>query len=704
MDTIKQYAIRFFAVIFASFVVLLSVRAEPIAEGTKIKLPTAETNSARGPTMKNIPLIPRKVIFANPEKASASLSHDGKMIAFLAPVKNVLNVWVADIKHPASAKAVTTEKQRDIRSYVWSHDNTHILYGQDQMGNENFHLYGVDLQTGKIKDLTPFPGVQAQVIKMSRQFPNELLIGLNKRDPKWHDVYRLNIATGDLKLIEENNRFSSYVADEGLRLRIATKSMDDGGAEFYIKDKDGDWKQYERISLEDSLSTQFVGLNKEGTIAYKIDSQGRDKAALYACDLDSHEKKLLAKSDTADISSMLFHPTELIPQAWSYEYTKIKWTVLDPKIEKDFEYLQQAMPLDFDVSDRNLADDKWLVRYYSDTKPSRFYLYERDPQSGKPLNLTFLFTTSKTLEKQPFVHMQPIVIKSRDNLNLVCYLTLPPTINVDPDGIPEKPVPMVLYVHGGPWARDSWGLNKIHQWLANRGYAVLSVNYRGSVGLGKTFINAANMEWAHKMHDDLIDVVNWAIDKKIADSQKIAIMGGSYGGYATLVGLTFTPDVFSCGVSIVGPTNLITLIKTIPPYWKPDIALFKKRVGDIDTEKGRELLKERSPLTYVDRIKKPLLILQGEHDPRVKKAEADQIVHSMKEKSIPVTYVLFHDEGHGFVRQPNQMSSNAIIEQFLAENLGGRAESIKDDFAGANFSIPECDSFCDVLRTKSKHS
>ena len=277
--------------------------------------------------------------------------------------------------------------------------------------------------------------------------------------------------------------------------------------------------------------------------------------------------------------------------------------------------------------------------------------------------------------------MQAMTVKARDGLALVCYLTLPLAAT--------KPVPMVLLVHGGPWARDSWGLNIYHQWLANRGYAVLSVNYRGSTGFGKAFINAGNNEWGGKMHNDLIDAVNWAIKQKIADPQKIAIMGGSYGGYATLVGLTFTPDIFCCGAATVGPSNLFTLIKTIPPYWEPIIAIFKKRVGDIDTAAGRKMLMERSPLTYVDRIKKPLLILQGEHDPRVKKAEAEQIVSKMKEKAITVTYVLYHDEGHGFIREPNRMSSNAIIEQFLAANLGGKFEPIKDDFKGANFSILE---------------
>jgi dipeptidyl aminopeptidase/acylaminoacyl peptidase len=274
---------------------------------------------------------------------------------------------------------------------------------------------------------------------------------------------------------------------------------------------------------------------------------------------------------------------------------------------------------------------------------------------------------------------------------LVCYLSLPPGSDPDGDGRPDKPVPMVLDVHGGPWARDDWGFNPHHQWLANRGYAVLSVNYRGSTGFGKEFINAANGEWSRKMHDDLIDAVNWAVEKKIAQKDKVAIMGGSYGGYATLVGLTYTPDVFACGVDIVGPSSLVTLLQNVPEYWMPFMPVMKMRVGDVDTEEGQKALLERSPLTRVDKIQKPLLIGQGANDPRVTQLEADQIVEAMKQKNIPVTYVLYPDEGHGFARPENRMSFNAVAEAFLAEHLGGRFEPVGDDFEGATIKVPTGD-------------
>jgi len=655
---------------------------------------------------KKTPLIPRKVFFANPEKTAASISHDGTKIAFLAPVNGVLNIWVTDSNdvNLSHAKPITQEKKRDLLNYSWSFNNN-IIYTQDQNGDENSHLYYVDLKTNEIKDLTPFPKIKVGIVKMSSKFPNELLIALNNRDPQWHDVYRLNIITGKLTLIEKNDQFVSFIADENLQLRVAKKPTVANSPEFYTKDATGQWQFYERVPFEDALLTHFIGFDQTGTIAYKIETLHRDKAAIYAVNLSTRKKTLLAASTKADCSDLLLHPVKLTPQAFAIEYDKVEWTILDPAIKQDFSYLKNAgtnihdsnnrkssSELAFSIVSRTLADDKWILHYYNDTNPSRFYLYERDPKTGTPQRLTFMFTALPTIEKhsESLAPMRPIIIEARDGLKLLSYLTLPPTKTITSSVItPNTPLPMVLLVHGGPWARDSWRLNIRHQWLANRGYAVLSVNYRGSTGFGKSFISAGNNEWGRKMHRDLIDAVNWAIGQKIADPQKVAIVGGSYGGYAALSGLTLTPNVFNCGVSIVGPSNLITLLKSVPEYWKPDIAIFKKRVGNIDTAAGRKMLRERSPLTYADRIKKPLLILQGEHDPRVKKTESDQIAAKMVKKNIPVTYVLYHDEGHGFVREPNRCSSNAIIEEFLAKNLGGYLEPInpKVDFAGANFSV-----------------
>jgi dipeptidyl aminopeptidase/acylaminoacyl peptidase len=363
--------------------------------------------------------------------------------------------------------------------------------------------------------------------------------------------------------------------------------------------------------------------------------------------------------------------------------TKDEWRILDDAIRADMEYLESVEDGEVLVTSRTLDDKLWTVAYLLDDGPVKFYLYDRDKKDAK-----FLFTSRDDLANYEFVKMHTPIIKSRDGLNLVSYLSLPKGSDPDGDGIPDKPLPLVLDVHGGPWARDGWGFNSSHQWLADRGYAVLSVNYRGSTGFGKNFVNAANGEWSRKMHDDLIDAVNWAVEQGIANRDKVCIMGGSYGGYATLVGLTFTPEVFACGVDIVGPSSLVTLLQNVPPYWIPFMPVMKVRLGDVDTEEGRAELLKMSPLPLVDKIVKPLLIGQGANDPRVTQLEADQIVHAMEAKKIPVTYVLYPDEGHGFSNEPNRMSFNAVTEAFLAEHLGGKYEPVGDDFEGSSIHVP----------------
>ncbi len=400
--------------------------------------------------------------------------------------------------------------------------------------------------------------------------------------------------------------------------------------------------------------------------------------------LDDGKVKLIAEDPRADFGGVLAHPTEKTIEAVSFEYSRNEWKFLDDAIKADFDFLKTVQDGEIIVADRTLDDKHWIVAFLQDDGPVKTYLYDREPEK----KVTFLFQNRDDLDDYTLAKMHTPVIKSRDGMDLVSYLTLPPGSDPDGDGIPNKPLPMVLYVHGGPWARDSWGLNPYHQWLSNRGYAVLSVNYRGSTGFGKDFINAGNGEWSRKMHDDLLDAVKWAVDQKIADKDKVAIGGGSYGGYATLVGMAYTPDVFAAGVDIVGPSSLVTLLQNIPPYWVPFMPVMKVRVGDVDTEEGRAELLKRSPLTLVDKIKKPLLIGQGANDPRVTQLEADQIVKAMQDRKIPVTYVLYPDEGHGFRRPENRMSFNAVMEAFLAEQLGGRFEPVGKDFDGSTIEVP----------------
>jgi dipeptidyl aminopeptidase/acylaminoacyl peptidase len=653
----------------------------PGAEGAPAPATTAKSTPRMDPN-----LIPRAVLFGNPDRAAPMISPDGKQLAFLAPEGGVLNVWVAPASDPGAAKAVTHEKERGIRTYFWAYSSQQILYLQDKGGDENFHAYLVDLGKNETKDLTPMAGVRVNVEGVSPKIPGEVLLGINQRDPKHHDLYRADLKTGKLTLVAENkDGFAGYVTDDDYKARLALRMVSDGTQDLLKPDPKAKnaWVSYLKIPAEDTLTTSPVDFDKAGKVLYMNDSRGRDTAALFAVDIDSGKQTLLAQDPKADITGTLVHPTEKRVQAAASTRERTRWQVLDKSIQPDFDALGKVAPGDFRVTSRSLDDKTWIVTYVLDDGPVRYYRYDRTSKKAD-----FLFTNKKDLEGVPLAKMRPVTIKSRDGLDLVSYVTLPKASDPDADGKPDKPLPLVLLVHGGPWARDGWGLNASHQWLANRGYGVMSVNFRGSTGLGKKFTNAGDKEWAAKMHDDLIDAVKWAVDAKIADVAKVAIQGGSYGGYSTLVGLTFTPDTFACGVDIVGPSNLRTLLSTIPPYWAPMRTLFAHRVGDLETDEGKKLLDERSPLGRVASIKKPLLIGQGANDPRVKQSEADQIVKAMQERKIPVTYVLYSDEGHGFARPENRMSFNAVNEIFLAQCLGGAYQPVGADFKGSTIAVP----------------
>jgi dipeptidyl aminopeptidase/acylaminoacyl peptidase len=627
-------------------------------------------------------LMPRKVLFGNPDKAGPKLSPDGTQLAFLSAVDGVMNVWVGPTGDVSAAKPVTQDKKRGIRSFNWAYTNKHLLYEQDAGGDEDFHLYGVDLATNTTTDLTPLKKIRVMMMGVSPQFPEEVLVGLNDRDPQFHDVYRLNLKTGDKKLVQKNTEFLAFEVDHDFRIRFAQKFTKDGSMAFYQPDAKDGWKESFSVPQADSLTTKIVGFNKTNDVAYLLDSRGRDTGAFTTLDLKTGKLTALAEDARADAGGVLMHPTEYTVQGVSFTFARTQWKFLDPTIAQEFEVLKKVADGDINVVSRTLDDKAWIVAYLMDNGPVRYYHYDRAAKKTR-----FLFTHNAALEHLPLAKMQPHVVKSRDGLDLVCYLTVPLGQD-DGKGLTKKPVPMVLLVHGGPWARDSWGFEPHHQLFANRGYAVLSVNYRGSTGFGKKFLNAGNREWAGKMHDDLLDAVQWAIDRKIAQKDKVAIMGGSYGGYATLVGLTFTPETFACGVDIVGPSNIVTLLNSIPAYWGPAIQIFKDRVGDWKTEEGKKELLARSPISRVQDIRKPLLVGQGANDPRVKQAEADQIVEAMNKHKIPVTYVLYPDEGHGFARPENRLSFYAVAEAFLAPVLGGRYEPVGDAFSGSSITVP----------------
>ena len=629
------------------------------------------------------PLIPRQLLFGNPDKASPELSPDGAHISYLAPLDGVLNVWVAPADNPAAARPITRDTGRGIRFHGWAYTAAHVIYLQDLNGDENWRLYSVNLASEEIIDLTPLAEVNAQLQGASPKHPGHLLVGLNDRDPAWHDLYRIDLATGERSLAQQNDGFAGFVTDDEFNIRFAMRLTPDGGSEYLEKTPEGEWPHFFSVGMEDSVTTGPLGFDRTGRVLYMVDSRGRDTAALKSLNLDTGDETLLAADSRADVDDALIHPTEKTVQAVSFNYERKQWQVLDDSVAADLSHLATVADGEVEVVSRTLDDSCWIAAYRLDDGPVRYYHYRREGKEAR-----FLFTNRQSLEGQPLVKVHPAVVPARDGLELVCYYSLPLEADPEQAGGTPRPLPLALLVHGGPWARDSWGYNPVYQLLANRGYAVLSVNFRGSTGFGKGFINAANFEWGGRMHDDLIDAVQWAVDRGIADPERVAIMGGSYGGYATLVGMTFTPEVFACGVDIVGPSNLVTLLNTIPPYWQPQIDLFTSRVGDHRTEEGRAFLQERSPLTYVDNIRRPLLIGQGANDPRVKQAESDQIVQAMQEKAIPVTYVLYPDEGHGFARPENNLSFFAVAEAFLAWHLGGRYEPLGDDLAGSSLAVP----------------
>jgi dipeptidyl aminopeptidase/acylaminoacyl peptidase len=656
----------------------------PIASAKPTEDASVTPATAAPPPHADATLPPRAVFFGNPDRTRVRISPDGTKLAFLANEGGVLNVFVGPFDDPSKAKAITHVTKRHLREYHWSMDGKSILYFQDKDGDENWRLHGVDVASSQDRELAGVDGVQVVVIDQSPRRPSEIVIGINDRDKRYHDLYVLDTKSGKRALLQKNDGFERFVVDDDFKVRFALLPRTDGGLDVQERGAKDAWTTTMTIPMEDHVTTDLVDFDKAGTTLYMLDSRGRNTAALVTLDLKTKKSKLVMEDAAADIEFLLIHPTKKTVQAAEAEYDRTRWHVIDSAIQPDFDYLRTVSDGEIGIASRSLDDKRWIVAYATEGA-TRYYRYDR---AATPHKAELLFLSHDALSKVVLSKMLPVVIKSRDGLDLVSYLTLPPAADPQGTGTPKAPLPMVVFVHGGPWARDSFGLNPMTQWLASRGYAVLQVNYRGSTGFGKAFINAANHEWAGKMHDDIIDAVKWAVDKNVADAAHVAILGGSYGGYETLVGLTFSPDVFACGVDIVGPSNLTTLLASIPAYWASAFDDMTKRIGDPRTEDGKKLLAERSPLFRVDAIKKPLLIGQGKNDPRVKQAEADQIVDAMQKKSIPVTYVLYPDEGHGFNRVQNKTSFNAITEIFLAQCLGGSYQPIGADFTGSSLTVP----------------
>lgn len=613
------------------------------------------------PGQNSNPLIPRKVLFGNPERTSPQISPDGKMLAYLAPDQGFLNVWVRTLGQ-TDDRVITSDRKRGIRNLAWQLDSQNILYAQDQGGDENWHVYQANLATRQIKDLTPFEKARADIVALEASHPDTLLIQSNKRDPKVFDVYRVDLKTGELALDTENpGDVAGWQPDHGLQVRAAQVTTPDGGTIIRVRDDTkSPWRELMKWGSEETLGN-LVGFTPDNKSLLVITSLNANAARLLSVDVASGKQTVIAEDPQFDVSFAVIEPKTGKLQAVVILRERRHFQVVDKSLDADFAALSRVRDADISDISQDLAGDKWVVTFEGDDAPVYYYLYDRATKRA-----TVLFSNRPELEKYKLAKVQPIQYKARDGMLIYGYLTTPA-------GVEAKKLPMVVFPHGGPWGRDLWGYDPYAQWFANRGYAVLQPNFRASTGYGKQYLNAGDKQWAGSMHTDLLDGKDWVIQQGVADPNKVCIMGGSYGGYATLAALAFSPDAFSCGVDIVGPSNLNTLLKTIPPYWSTLLAVFHKRMGD-----NEEILKAQSPLFKADQIKKPLLIGQGANDPRVNKAESDQIVAAMRKNQKPVVYYVFPNEGHGFARPDNRMAFNAAAEEFLAQYLGGRFEPPTD--------------------------
>ncbi|MBI4852909.1 MAG: prolyl oligopeptidase family serine peptidase [Acidobacteria bacterium] len=639
---------------------------------------TALTTQAQTNNNKT-PLLDRELIFGNPEIAGAQLSPNGQFISFIKPFKGNRNIWVKRTNEPfEAAKPITADTNRPIGGYFWSHDSKNILYVQDKGGDENFNIFVVNPaeapETGqevpKSRNLTDVKAVRAIIYSVPESDPDLLYVGLNDRDAAWHDLYKVKISSGEKTLVRKNtDNISAWIFDLKDNLRLATRTKPQGGTEFLRVD-DGKLTTIYDCSVSENCGP--IQFHKDGQRLYVLSDKGEtvDLARLTLLDVEKSKEEVVEADpkNRVDLSNAIFSPItdELIATAYVDEYPRIYWK--DKEFEADYNLLREKLgnkQIGFGSSTKD--GRLYLVSATSDIEPGETYLFDR-----KTKELKLQYRIRERIPREHLAEMKPISYKSSDGLEIPAYLTLP-------KGVEAKNLPLVVFPHGGPWARDFWGYHPYAQFLSNRGYAVLQVNFRASTGYGKKFLNAGNKQWGDKMQDDLTWGVKHLVAQGIVDSKRVGIMGGSYGGYATLAGLTFTPDVYAAGVSIVGPSNLITLLDTIPPYWEFIRKIFHERMGNPSTAEGKAQLERQSPLNSANKIKSPLLVVQGANDPRVKKAESDQIVIALRERGFPVEYILAPDEGHGFARPVNNMAMLATAEKFLAKHLGGRYQTDMTD-------------------------
>jgi len=627
---------------------------------------TAIADIASGPPQ----LIDRDVIFGNPEIAAAQLSPDGKYIAFLKPWKDTRNVYVKAVDEPFSAaRLLTTETKRPVAGYFWTRDSKYILYAKDNDGDENFNVYAVDPSAKPIagadappsRDLTGLKGVRVELYEVPKSDPDVVYIGLNDRDKAWHDLYRLKISTGTKDLVRKNTeRITGWVFDLKGQLRMATRSAENGDTEVLRVDADAFTKVYSCSVFESCNPLQFQPGDQR---LYMETNKEADLTALELLDPQTGKTEMVESDPLGkvDFGGALFsEATDELVETW-YIAARVKTYYKNKAFGDDVHWIEHKFPdHEILVVSRTKDEQLWLVTAVSDTEPGETMLFDR-----KAHLLTPQYKVREKLPRADLAQMKPVTYKSSDGLEIPAYLTLP-------KGVPAKNLPALMLPHGGPWGRDQWGFNPLAQFFANRGYAVLQPNFRGSTGYGRKFLDAGNLQWGRKMQDDVTWGVKYLIAQGIADPKRVGVIGGSYGGYATLAGVAFTPDLYAAAVDIVGPSNLITLLDSIPPYWESIRKMFYQRMGDPSTPEGKKQLMEESPLNSADKIKAPLLVAQGANDPRVNRREAEQIVIALRDRGFPVEYILAPDEGHGFARPVNNLALFMASERFFALHLGGR--------------------------------
>jgi dipeptidyl aminopeptidase/acylaminoacyl peptidase len=635
----------------------------------------------------------RAEIFAAPAYDALKFSPDGRQIAMLRPTNGVPNVWVAPISHIAKAVPVTRFADRGADGFHWAADGRFILVEKDVAGEEDNQIYAVDLQTRTVRDLIANPAVQAHILKTSAKLPGKALISFNDRDPKYSDVYLVDLASGARTLVLRNDQhYTSFVADKDLHVRLVGRVDPADGSTAYYDMAGPTPRAFFRIPLAALRSSRVLGLSGPGTLRMLSSNDG-DLASVVDVDIATGKATPLAQAKEADIFDLVTEDKTGAVLATAEDPLVTRWTARSPDVQADLDMLAAKLGAGFQIDDETDGGKLWLVRQMP---AGRYYLWKRDTRSLSPLA-----SARPALEQRALPTTRPIEFRSRDGLRITGYLTLPPGLALE-DGRLKAPVPLVLNVHGGPWLRDSYEFDPANVWLADQGYAALAVNFRGSSGFGKHFMQIADRQWSKTMHDDLLDAVQWAIGQGVTTKDKVAIWGLSYGGYSTLVGLSFTPDVFRCGVDIAGPSNLTTLQDDAPDWWAWQRSQFVLRMGDGSTPEGKKDLADRSPITHAAQVKSPLLIAQGLNDPRVRPAQSIKMAEAVRAHGTPVTLLLYPDEGHVFEKAATDISFHAIAEHFLAQCLGGTAKPYGKDLVGSGVQVPMGAQYVPGLETALK--